>query len=257
MDIMILEDEPKTASLLREFLENVHVSNRIVNISDSIESALSFLQSTSREPDLFFMDIQLADGLSFEIFKKIKITRPVVFCTAYEQYALEAFKANGIDYILKPFEEVDILAAFDKLRLLGQNGLIDEEKADSLIQAAGTSESPARVNTSFLIRFRDKMIPVPVREIAVFALENENVWLYHFNREKYALFKTIDEIDSSLDRRMFFRINRQMILNRGAIVDIEPYFNRKVIVNLKSPTREKTIVSRLKVASFLEWVEWE
>jgi two-component system, LytTR family, response regulator LytT len=252
MDIMIIEDEPKAANLLKEFVEKIDSSNRIVHIADSIESAVRFLQGASRQLDLLFMDIQIADGLSFEIFKQVKIDAPVVFCTAYEQYAMEAFKSNGIDYILKPFEEKDIEAAFLKLEKLQQVARIDAGIADKLMKALDLVK---KSKTSFLIRFRGKMIPVPAKDVAVIALENETPYLYQFNKEKHPVFKTIDDIDAQLDSHLFFRINRQMIINRDAIKDIEPFFNRKVIVNLVVPTVEKPVVSRLKVAPFLSWVE--
>ncbi len=252
MDIMIIEDEPKAASLLKEFVEKNDASNRVIHIADSIESAVSFLQGSKKQQDLLFMDIQIADGLSFEIFKQVKIEAPVVFCTAYEQYAMEAFRSNGIDYILKPFEEKDIEAAFLKLERLRQVPRIDAGIADKLLQALGAVK---KSNTSFLIRLRGKMIPVPVKDVAAIVLENETPYLYHFNKEKHPVFKTIDEIDALLDNHLFFRINRQMIINRHAIRDIEPFFNRKVIVNLVVTTLEKPVVSRLKVTHFLSWVE--
>jgi DNA-binding LytR/AlgR family response regulator len=196
------------------------------------------------------MDIQLADGNSFDIFRQSPITAPVIFCTAYEDHLLEAFKANGIDYILKPFHEKDIEQAFRKLDQLRNSLLLTPTLPARLEQTLAN-----RPRTSFLVKFREKMYPVAVRDIAAVALENEVVYLYTFNKDKHAVFRPIDEVEAALDPQSFFRINRQMILNREAILEMEPFFNRRVIVTLKITTSERPLVSRLKVTPFLEWVE--
>jgi two-component system response regulator LytT len=185
------------------------------------------------------MDIQLADGSSFDIFRQVTITAPVIFCTAFDTHLLDAFKSNGIDYILKPFHEKDIEQAFNKLQQLRNSVL----------------PGPDRLQSSFLVKFREKMYPVAIKDVAAVALESEVVYLYTFNKEKHALFKTIDEVEATLDPQSFFRINRQMILHRDAIHEMEPFFNRRVIVNLKVPTTVRPLVSRLKVGPFLSWVE--
>lgn len=252
MDIMILEDEPRTAKLLKEFIEQTDLSHKIVCIADSIETSLDYLKACAKQPDLFFMDIQLADGLSFELFRKTEISSPVVFCTAYEHYALEAFKANGIDYILKPYEEKTIAAAFDKLKLLKKALIVDSNKAGKMIEAI---EAPKKLNNSILVHIKDKILPIAVKDIAAVVLEYETVYLYLFTKEKYPLFKTLEDVASLLNPDSFFRINRQMLINRDAVKELEPYFNRKLLVHLLVYTDEKPVVSRLKVSSFLSWIE--
>ncbi len=250
MNILIIEDEPRTARLLKEFILAVDDSHTVLGICDSVESTVQFLQTTMHRIDLLFMDIQLADGNSFEIFGKVTITAPVIFCTAYEDHFLEAFKSNGIDYILKPFHESDIEQAFRKLDQIRASLLLAPSLPVRLEQVLAN-----RTQSSFLIKFREKMYPVAVRDIAAVALENEVVYLYTFNKEKHAVFRPIDDIESALDPQTFFRINRQMILNRDAIFEMEPFFNRRVIVTLKISTADRPLVSRLKVSPFLEWVE--
>jgi two-component system response regulator LytT len=250
MNILIIEDEPRTAKLLKEFILAVDDTHTVLEICDSVESTVQFLANTSQRIDLLFMDIQLADGSSFDIFQKTTVTTPVIFCTAYEDHLLEAFKSNGIDYILKPFHEKDIEQAFRKLDQI-RSSLLLAPSLPARIQQALAS----RTQASFLVRFREKMYPVPVRDIAAVALEKEVVYIYTYNKEKYALFRPIDDIEAALDPQTFFRINRQMILNRDAILEMEPFFNRRVIVTLKVPTAERPLVSRLKVTPFLEWVE--
>jgi DNA-binding LytR/AlgR family response regulator len=239
VNILIIEDEPGTARLLREFITAIDEEYRILAVCDSIEGTVAFLTNTPHRIDLLFMDIQLADGSSFDIFRQVTITAPVIFCTAFDAHLLEAFKSNGIDYILKPFHEKDIEQAFNKLQQLRNSVLPGSD----------------RLQSSFLVKFREKMYPVAIKDVAAIALESEVVYLYTFNKEKHALFKTIDEVEATLDPQTFFRINRQMILHRDAIQEMEPFFNRRVIVNLKVPTTVRPLVSRLKVGPFLSWVE--
>jgi DNA-binding LytR/AlgR family response regulator len=238
VNILIIEDEPGTARLLREFITAIDEDYKILAVCDSIEGTVAFLTTTTHRVDLLFMDIQLADGNSFDIFRQVTITAPVIFCTAFDTHLLDAFKSNGIDYILKPFHEKDIEQAFNKL-----------------LQLRNSVSVPDRLQSSFLVKFREKMYPVAIKDVAVVALESEVVYLYTFNKEKHALFKTIDEVEATLDPQSFFRINRQMILHRDAIYEMEPFFNRRVIVNLKVPTTVRPLVSRLKVGPFLSWVE--
>lgn len=241
MNILIIEDEPGTARLLKEFITAVDEEYKILAICDSIEGTVAFLTTTPHRIDLLFMDIQLADGSSFDIFRQVTITAPVIFCTAFDAHLLEAFKSNGIDYILKPFREKDIEQALNKLEQLRHSVLPDP--------------IAPRSQSSFLVKFREKMYPVAIKNIAAVALESEVVYLYTFNKEKHAVFKTIDEVEGVLDPQTFFRINRQMILHRDAIHEMEPFFNRRVIITLKVPTMVRPLVSRLKVGPFLSWVE--
>jgi two-component system, LytTR family, response regulator LytT len=251
VNILIIEDEPGTARLLKEFITAVDEEYKILAVCDSIEGTVAFLSTTTQRIDLLFMDIQLADGSSFDIFRQVTITAPVIFCTAFDAHLLEAFKSNGIDYILKPFHEKDIEQAFNKLEQLRHSVLPDPASLAHI----SNSQPPSRTQSAFLVKFREKMYPVAIKDVAAVALESEVVYLYTFNKEKHAVFKTIDELESALDPQTFFRINRQMILHRDAIHEMEPFFNRRVIITLKVPTTVRPLVSRLKVTPFLSWVE--
>lgn len=249
MTILIVEDEPRSARLLRDLIVSVRPDDQIVSILGSIEDTVKFLMENS--PNLIFMDIELADGNSFEIFKQVSITAPVVFCTAYDGYMLDAFRSNGIAYLLKPIEEAYIRDAFSKLETITHALLPDLANLTSLL----TSTKSGRYNSSFLVRVREKMVPIAIADIAMVAFENEVPQLYTMGNEKYPLFKTMDEIEASLDPTLFFRINRQMIIHRRAITEIEPYFNQKVTLGLCCKPADKPIVSRLKVTAFLSWIE--
>jgi len=252
MKVLIIEDELKTAKLLKELIES-KPDFSVVKIFDNIESTVQYLKKHLEELDLLFLDIQLADGLSFNIFKKVQINIPVIFCTAYDEYVLKAFKNNGIDYILKPFEDNDIYSALDKVSKLKESFSKNSLDVYDKIQSLLTKEKSYQ--KTMIVPVGDKMIPISINNISIFHLENESIRIYCSDKKKYLVFKRMDEIESILDSKQFFRINRQMILNREAVKEIQPFFNRKVIVKTIVDLPEKAIVSRLKVTPFINWLE--
>lgn len=251
MNILIIEDEKLTARLLREIIES-DSERLVVNVLDSVAAAVPYLIKNQMKIDLIFMDIELADGPSFEIFKQVKVQIPVVFCTAYDSYMLQAFKNIGIDYILKPFSDEDVEAAFKKFKEL--SGHYANAKIDpSLINK--TLDPNSYKQSTFLVRYREKMIAININDIAFLYIDNNNVSLFNFSGEKYLISKTLEQFMYADSSNNFFRINRKMILNRKSIKVIEPYFMRKVVVHLTVNAPEKAIVSRLKVTPFLKWIE--
>jgi two-component system, LytTR family, response regulator LytT len=250
MNILIIEDEKKTAALLRDIIEK-HEDKLVVNVCEGIDDSVAYLLKNQLKLDLIFMDIQLSDGLSFEIFNRLKITIPVVFCTAYDDYMLTAFKNNGIYYILKPFREKDIELAFEKITQLKTTF----SNPDTPLDLENFFVKEPVLQTCFLVRYREKMLPIQVRDIAFIFFVDETVFLYNFSGEKFIIAKTMEQLENAISPRQFYRVNRQMIINRKIIKDIEPYFNRKVVVHLTIPFSDKVIVSRLKVSPFLEWIE--
>jgi DNA-binding LytR/AlgR family response regulator len=251
MKVLIIEDEKKTALLLREIIES-NSERLVVNVLDSIEEAVPYLIKNQMKIDLIFMDIQLADGISFEIFKQVQVQIPVVFCTAYDSYMLKAFKNSGLDYILKPFGDEEIEMAFAKLNQLKDKYANATLKSD-LISKTLADNGPKQ--STFLVRYRQKMFAMNTSDIAFLFIENNNVFVFNFNSEKYLISKTLEQFMEADSYNDFFRINRKMILNRKAVKEIEPYFMRKVVVHLKVNSPEKAIVSRLKVTPFLKWIE--
>jgi two-component system, LytTR family, response regulator LytT len=249
MKILIVEDEQKTALLLKEFIE-WHANYSVVAICDSIESSVNYLRQYQQDLDVVFMDIQLSDGQCFEIFDKISVNLPVVFCTSYNEFTLKAFKNHGIDFIVKPFSALDIRQTIAKVEAL--KGSFTAHTTHTLKEVL--TEKPS-YQTSFLIRFREKIYPVLVADIAFVYLENETAYLYNFKGEKHPIFKTLDEIETAVSPNQFYRISRQMIINRKAIKEIETYFNQRIVVHLTVPTPEKALVPRLKVTPFLSWIE--
>jgi len=248
MNILIVEDEKKTADFLQELIETNN-DCIVVNKCESVGDTVDYLKRNQLKIDLIFMDVQLGDGESFEIFNQIEVIKPVVFCTAYSHYLLTSFQNNGVAYILKPFQQKDIDGALQKIKLLSQS--LTGNKVKSL----GLQHRKEYQNT-FISRYREKMIPVSVEEIACIKLEDSLVCLYRFKGDKFPLFESLDDIEAVMDPRQFFRINRQTIVNRKAVKEIEPYFNRKIVLTL-SCFAEKIQVSRLKVTPFMEWLKGE
>ena len=252
MKILIVEDEPQTANILHDIILELQPQAHIIKMLDSVESVVLFLQETAVQPDLIFMDIQLADGMSFDIFTKVQVKCPVVFCTAYDQYSLQAFKTNGIEYILKPVKAEDVQAAFDKLETLSKSFKPETAMLELMKDMLNLSKTYRK---SLLIQYRDSFIPLNTSDVAVFFVENEIMYDYTFYQQKYPLFKPMSEIESNLDPEKFFRISRQALINRKAVKEIQPYFNRKVSIKTNVKLPESLVVSRLKVSEFMTWLE--
>jgi len=251
MNILIIEDEPFTAQLLKDIIEQ-DKDFMVVKTIDTIVETVSFLSKYHQNIDLIFLDINLSDGHSFEIFKYIDIAIPIVFCTAYDEFTLQAIKNNGIDYILKPFKDEEIKSALNKYKQLV--GTIRAKMLPTNF-INNTQNTTKEYQESFLTQQQEKSVIIYAKDVALFAIENEAIYLYTFERKKYLLFKNMDFIESACDPQHFFRINRQMLVNRVNITSIEPYFNRKVVLHLKTEGVEKAIVSRLKVSLLKDWIE--
>ncbi len=249
MNVLIIEDEKHTADLLQEMIEASR-DFMVVEKLETIVDAVQFLAKFQSHLDLLFLDIKLADGYSFEIFKHIDVVTPIVFCTAYDEYAMKAIKNNGIDYLLKPFKAEEIQAALEKYQQL--IGFLHTKNTTPL--QFKTAEK-IEYQRNFLAQFKDKTLVVKAEDIAVFYIKDEKVYLQAFNGQKYPFHKKLDYIESVCDPKDFFRINRQMLVNRKAIESFQDYFNRKVILELNVRPEKEPIVSRLKVSPFKEWLK--
>ncbi len=251
MNIVIIEDEKLTATDLEQTIKAVVPDCNISAILNSVKVAVDYFNNESM-PDLIFSDIQLGDGLSFDIFKTVKITSPVIFCTAYDEYALEAFKTNSIDYILKPFSEDSVLDAINKYRQMKQSFATKEYDYDSVINALLQKKNIT--TSSILVHYKDKILPVRMNNIALFYIEVEVVSLLTLDGKRYHVSKSLDELNK-ITGEDFFRTNRQSLVNRNAIKDVSHYFSGKLSVNLNVSYEGKILVSRAKRTTFLEWLE--
>lgn len=249
MKILIVEDEPRTAVDLANTVREVEPSAEILHITDSIESTVRYLHEHPA-PDLIFMDIELADGQSFEIFRLTEVRSPVVFCTAYDAYALQAFQTSGIDYLLKPFDARGVRRAIDKVRSLA--AFYRRPAAGQLVQVAEQMRTAQR--TSFLVSFQGKYFPVQLADIAFFTVLGESAWLYTFKGERYYLPHTLEELESMAGSGQFYRVNRQYLVNFDAIREVEQGFARKLTVRLSVKTPDPVTVSKARAGEFLRWM---
>jgi len=251
MKIIIIEDEGLVADDLELNIRKlVDEPLDIVQIR-SVKEGIAYF-NINKNTDLIFSDIQLGDGLSFEIFLAEPVTAPVIFCTAYDEYALDAFKANGIDYILKPFTRQTLDNALQKYKQLKK--IFSAEQApqfDALMQLLAGKETQKAA--SVLVYQLDKIIPINLDDIAMFYLANEVTHLLTFSGKTFYPNKTLDELEK-LCGNSFFRANRQFLICRKTIVDVSSFFSRKLSLNLNIPFSEKVIVSKNKAAQFLNWL---
>lgn len=254
MTIVIIEDEVHTAWDIQNCIKALRPEYQILAVLDSIESSVEWFLSNPH-PQLVISDIQLGDGLAFEIYQKIELTCPVIFCTAYDEYAIQAFQNNGIDYILKPINERLFESSLQKLDSIAQ--LIapkyDREMMEQLLK--NFRSAPHKYKTSFLIHFRNQLIPVATENILLFKVNHDTTEIFVRDGRKFQLFKPLDAIETQVDPRRFYRANRQTLLAFEAIYRIEHYDDRKLLVRLDGVASEPIIVSKAKSTSFLAWVE--
>lgn len=251
MKIVIIEDELLTAEDLKNTILDIETDAQVIAILSSVKEAVLYFQK-NENPDLIFSDIQLGDGLSFEIFKEISITTPIIFCTAYDEYALTAFKANGIDYILKPYNKKTISDALVKFNQLKNNFSINRSQYESILTLFDNLQSK-KTQVSVLVNYKDKIVPVRINEIALFYIEFEVTHLITFEQKQYSINKTIEELEKVVGEE-FFRTNRQFLINRKSIKDASQYFARKLSISLIIPFKEQIIVSKEKTKDFLKWL---
>ncbi|WP_027381748.1 LytR/AlgR family response regulator transcription factor [Chryseobacterium daeguense] len=253
MNIIIIEDEFRAAKSLQNLILELKPEAKILGVYDSIEMTVEAL-SKDVKPDLIFMDIHLSDGLSFEIFKQVEITCPVVFCTAFDQYMLDAFKSKGVDYVLKPFSREDIAEALSKVdelkKFFRKNELPDLE---TLLKNINQPQSVHK--TSFLVFKNQKYTTVLTENIAYFYIHNEITHLVTFDKEQFQLSQSLGQVAEQVSEKQFFRVNRQYLINFKAIKEMEHYFQRKILVKLTVETPEKLLINKEKSHSFFTWLE--
>jgi two-component system, LytTR family, response regulator len=251
MNIIIIEDEIRTAKSLENIILGLRPAAKIIGKYQSVASSVEAL-STGSKPDLIFMDIQLSDGLCFDIFQSVRITIPVVFCTAFDEYSLEAFKNNGVDYLLKPFSKDDIREALEKVE--GLKNFFQQKSMPDLDEILLKLNPPA-AKTSFLVFRNQKYSTVQVDNIAFFYIRYDATVIMSFDKESYTVNKSLDQIAGVVSPTQFYRINRQYLVNFKAIKEVEHYFMRKLYVKLIIDTPDKLLINKEKAQNFLSWME--
>ncbi|WFE84046.1 LytR/AlgR family response regulator transcription factor [Parabacteroides chongii] len=250
MNAVIIEDEKAAVRNLVALLSEVAPDIEVVAVLDSIAESADWFR-IHEAPDLVFLDIHLADGSSFEIFEQVDISCPIIFTTAYDEYALRAFKVNSIDYLLKPIGQSDIRKAIGKLKLLRSETPAKEFDYSRLVHLLKRQES---YKTHFLVPVKgDKLFPLSVDMILFFYINDGLVKAVVGDGKEYTFTQTLDELSDCLNPNLFFRVNRQYLISRKAILDIDLWFNGRLSVNLKFPVQDKILVSKARVSEFKEW----
>jgi len=250
MKAVIIEDEIIAAQNLQRLIAQVNSSIEIIAVLKSIEESVEWF-SGNPNPDLVFMDIHLSDGSSFSIFEKVRIQAPLIFTTAYDEYALKAFEVNSIDYILKPINIKDLERAIEKLSHYNQTNSSNEEMIAKMLAMFQKDKKVYKSN--FLIPYKDKFIPLSVNDIAYIYSENKTSKIVTLDNRSFYENRSLDTHQQQIDPTKFFRANRQFIISHKAIKDISVWFDSKLSVNLVVAVPEKIIVSRARVTEFKEW----
>ena len=268
LTVLLLEDEYPAAERLQRLLAQAAPEARVLAVLDTVSAALTWL-AAHPPPDLILSDIHLADGLSLEIWEQAVVPSPVIFTTAYDAYAIRAFRANSVDYLLKPVKLAELQAALSKLRQWpGQESKMKNEES-RMVSAASDSilnspierlldalPRPGRpYKTRFLVRQGEQLLPLPVAEAAWFLSRHETVTLVAADGRRFVLDYTLEQLESLLDPAHFFRLNRQLIAQLSAVRRLHPHFNGKLLVDLHPAPSEEVLVSREKASAVKAWLE--
>lgn len=269
MTVLLLEDEYPAAERLQRLLLQAVPEARVLAVLDTVAGALAWL-ATHPAPDLILSDMQLADGLSLEIWEQAVVPSPVVFTTAFDAYAIRAFQANSVAYLLKPVKLAELQAALAKLRQWNELRVNSEElRVDSADASAPTPNSSLLTlnsieqlldalrpyKTRFLVRQGEQLLPLPVAETAWFLSRNETVTLVATDGRRFVLDYTLEQLEGLLDPTRFFRLNRQLIAQLPAVRRLHPYFGGKLLVELHPAPAEEILVSREKAPALKAWLE--
>jgi two-component system, LytTR family, response regulator LytT len=251
MNILILEDEKAAAQRMRQLVAEVMPNANILAVIETVKEAVKWLRDSSHTADMILSDIQLADGLSFEVLEQVQVKIPVIFTTAYDAYTLRAFKLNSIDYLLKPVDKEELQAAFDKYKSLQQpaNTAIDFSQLLQQLQQG----SPA-YKSRFLVKQGDRLSHIPATDAAYMRADDKVILLHTTQKQKYIIDETLDELEKVLDPQTFFRINRSYIAHIQSIGRIHTHFNGRLKIELHHCNDTDIFVSRQRVSDFKQWL---
>lgn len=253
MNVLIIEDEAAAAGRLKKLLGKIDPLADVAAILESVEDAISWFRANPG-PDLIFADIQLSDGICFEIFEAVDVACPVVFVTAYDEYAIRAFRVNSIDYLLKPVNPKDLERSIEKFRKLGTNGpAISGSRLETLMNSLDIARNEYK--SRFLVKTGDAYHSVRSAEVSYICIEDQLPRLVTVNGHKFVLERSLDELEKMLDPKDFYRINRQMIIRADAVRSVHKWFNNRLKLELVPPWSGDVIVSRDKAGKFREWLD--
>jgi len=250
MNYIIIEDERLSAERLAGMVHRLFPDFVLVKTLDSVKSAVKWL-SNNEHPHLAFFDIQLADGLSFEIFEQVSIEFPVIFTTAFNEYAIKAFKVNSIDYLLKPIDEDELKSAVRKF----QSNINKPSKIGNEAIAMALTQLTNNYKSRFLVKVGEHLRMIEIGEVALFISMEKSTFLRTYNGRDFGIDFTLEQIEGLVDPKKFFRVNRKFIVDIKSIQDIIAYSNSRLKLKLAVATDEDVIVSRERVGEFKEWLE--
>ncbi len=255
MNVLIVEDEELAVKKLQKLIADADASLHVVGIAASIEESVDWLNANPT-PDLIFMDIELADGQSFEIFEQVDVQSTVIFTTSYDEYALQAFKVNSIDYLLKPIQKEDLQRSLKKLRDLrgGQPTDPPAFSIEKLIKELQLQQQPVEFRKRFLVRQGQRLLSIETHDIAYFFTDERFSFFRTHANQKFLVDYTLDELSDNLDPQHFFRISRSVIVTHQAVEQIQPYFGNRLSLILHPVFDKEAIVSREKVSDFKKWM---
>lgn len=249
MKVVIVEDERLAAEKLERLLDQINSDINVLKVLESVEESINWF-SENPVPDLIFMDIQLDDGISFEIFDAIKIKTPIIFITAYDEYAIRAFKVNSVDYLLKPIEQSALENALQKFTTIYAEKRSFEERVSQVFQ-----QMTQQYKTRFFIKIGSKFQSVLVNDICCFFVEERSSFLKSMAGKTYDLDYSLDQLQKMVNPEQFYRINRNFLVNINCIDEIISYSSSRLKLKLKSETSGDLIVSRDKVSEFKHWMD--
>lgn len=247
MRILIIEDEPLAQEELVRLISKRFPAFEVLAMLDSVESSIAWLESN--RADLIFMDIQLSDGISFDIFEQVEVKTPIIFTTAYDQYAIRAFQVNGIGYLLKPIIEADLVKAIEKLDTL--------QSPDSLKKMLEALRTPKTYKSRISIKSGDKFMFVDIAKVAYFYAEERVTFVVTNQNRRHIIDYTLETLEPMLDPCSFFRITRGCIASIGSIDSVSKYFNSRLKIKLTPMFESELLVSRVRVSAFLKWLDGE
>lgn len=252
MKILIVEDEELAVKKLQKTLLGIDKMVEIVGVTDSIKSTVEFLKENP-SPDLILMDIELADGQSFEVFNMVEVKGPVIFITSYDEYALKAFKVNSVDYLLKPVQKDELEAALNKYRALNKPATSSPD-LNNLIKELQSKLQPKEFRKRFLVKQAQKLVSIEVDDIAYFYSDGRLNFFKTRDNRKFVVDYTMDELSEMLDPERYFRISRSFYVSVDSIDQIHDYFGNRLLLNLNPPLDKEALVSREKVMDFKKWM---
>lgn len=250
MKVLIVEDETAASENLIAMLQEIDNSIEILHVLESVQQTVCWLE-TNLSPDLIFMDIHLSDGSAFSLFEQIDVQTPIIFTTAYDQYAINAFSVNSIDYLLKPIKNSDLIRALDKFKRLNSKDMLGYINK---LMSLNLQNQKQEFSNTLLVPVKDKLLPINVEELHCIYCKDRNTQIFVKDGRTFAYNRSLDSIINTLDTSKFFRANKQFIVSRESVSEIVIWFDSRLLVKLPIETPEPIFVSKNKAAEFKNWM---